>query len=117
MAQIAGIATINIDGKELAVDNAAKMNPGGISRKPERHGGRNYFKEEETPASLEVSVLLTPDIDVIALSSYTNVTAQFKADTGQKYVLRAGYTEDPVEFDTSGGKTQLKLFFESCDLM
>lgn len=117
MGQIAGKAVINWDGKQLATENGAKLNPGGFNRKAERGGGRTYFQEEEVAPDLETSVYLTPDVDVIALSNATNITVFFTADTGQKFVCRGGATTEPVVFDTGAGKAPLKVCFDSVDPM
>jgi type 1 fimbria pilin len=117
MPQLAGKATINFDGTQLATENGAKLNPGGANRKAERHGGRSYYQEEEVAGDLECQVLLTKDADVVALSNAVGITVQFTADTGQKFVCRGGVTTEPVVFDTGAGKAPLKMTFDSVDPM
>ncbi len=117
MGQIAGKATINFDGKQLATENGATLNPGGVNRKADRAGGRTYWQEEEVAPELDCKVLLGPDTDILALSAATGVTVLFTADTGQKYVCRGGATTEPVQFDTGEGKTSLKMTFDSVDAM
>src|SRR5690554_3930804 len=104
MAQLTGKAIIYVDGARLYMENGAKANPGGISRKFERHASRTYALEEEVPPSVEGNVLHTADTDVVALSAINGATVIFECDTGQRYVMRNAATENPVEIDASTGK-------------
>lgn len=111
-----GKATVYVDGAHLEMERGAKLNPGGVSRQFERHLGKTYSREEEQPPSVEGNVLITKDVDVIALN-FDNVTVIFEADTGQKYVIRNASSENPVEADASQGKGAIKLVGDSCDKM
>jgi hypothetical protein len=117
MGQIAGKAVVNFDGKQLATENGAKLNPGGVKRDAERNGGRTYWQEKEVAPDLECNVLLNSDADVIALSNAVGITVIFTADTGQKFVCRGGATTEPVMFDAGSGKGALKMCFDSVDPM
>lgn len=108
MSQITGKVEIRVDGKKLATENRATLNPGGVTRAAERHGGKTYYGEEETPPLLETNVLITKETDVINLGSITGATVMFIADTGQKYVMRDAFTTEPVPHDGSG-KAALKM--------
>lgn len=113
--RITGIAEITVDGKRFAIENGATLNPGGINRTPERHGGDTFYKEEEVPPMLECNVLHTSETDIIALSNIVGATVLFKADTGQRFMLRGAFTTEPVVLDASSGKSALKMSARSCD--
>lgn len=113
--QITGKATISVDGKELPTENGAKLTVAGVKRNVERHGGRTYYHEEEVAAELDCNILHTKDVDVVALSNMVGVTGLFKADTGQVFILRGGFTTEPVPIDASSGKSALKMAFQSVD--
>ena len=108
MPQITGKAKIRVDGNVLRTENGASLNPGGVNRNPEAHGGSTYYSEEDVPPMLECSVLMTSDIDIIYLSDITGATVMFEADTGQNYVLRDAFTTEPVPHDAAG-KAPLKM--------
>lgn len=112
--RITGRATIYLDGATIPTENGAKLNPGGESRKPERHGGRTYYGTEEVPPDIQCNVLHTADIDIIKLSATEGATVMFEADTGQKYLLRGATAQDPVDVDAGSGKSALKLFANEC---
>lgn len=112
--RITGQATIYIDGASIPTERGAKLNPGGESRKPERHGGTTYYAGEEVAPTLDCTVLHTGSVDILKLSRIEGATVMFVADTGQKYLLRGAVTQDPVELDAGSGKATLKLFANEC---
>ncbi|MEW4983068.1 MAG: phage tail tube protein [Cycloclasticus sp.] len=112
--QITGKVVIRVDGAVLPTENKATLAGAGVTRTPEAHGGKTYFSEEETPPSLEATVLITKDTDVFALNKITNATVFFEADTGQQYIMRNAFTTEVVPHDGSG-KTPLKMSAESVD--
>lgn len=112
--RITGRATIYIDGATIPTENGAKLNPGGESRKPERHGGTTYYSAEEMPPTVDCTVQHTADIDILKLSRIEGATVIFEADTGQKFLLRGAVTQDPVDLDAGTGKSALKLFANEC---
>lgn len=106
--QFTGKVTIRVDGAIIATENKATLNPGGVTREPESHGGKTFFSEDDMPPLMECSVLITKDTDVLALNKITGATVIFEADTGQKYLMRDAFTTEPVIFD-GAGKTPLKM--------
>lgn len=112
--RITGRATIYIDGASIPSENGAKLNPGGESRKPERHGGVTYYSSEEMTPSVECVVNHTADIDILKLSVIEGATVMFETDTGQKFMLSGAVVQDPVDLDAGKGKCALKLFANSC---
>ena len=115
MGQLTGKAIIRWDGNALATENGATINPGGINRQGERHGGKAYYKEDEVNPSLECNVLHDKDTDIIALSGITGATIEFEADTGQTFILRQAFTTEPVQLDSSTGKATLKMEADTVD--
>lgn len=113
--KITGKGVLTVDGTRFAIENGATLNPGGVNRAAERHGGETYYKEEEVPPTLEGNVLHTADTDIIALSNITDATVMFEADTGQKFLLRGAFTTEPVPLDSSSGKSALKMSARGCD--
>ena len=111
---LTGKVTIRVDGQVIAAENKATLNPGGVTRDPESHGGKTYYSEEDVPPLLEASVLITKETDVMALSSITGATVLFEANTGQKFMLRDAFTTDPVVFD-GAGKTALKMSAQAAE--
>jgi len=114
MSKITGKVTIKIDGKVLAAENQATLDLGGTKRNPETHGGKTYFGEEESPALLEVSLLITKETDLMALNEMTGGTVFVEADTGQQFMMSGAFTTEPVSLD-GGGKTPLKISCESLE--
>lgn len=112
--RITGRATIYLDGASIPSENGARLNPGGESRKPERHGGVTYYSSEEMPPSVECVVNHTADVDILVLSKMEGVTVMFEADTGQKFMLSGAVVQDPVDLDAGKGKSALKLFAQDC---
>jgi hypothetical protein len=113
--KITGKGTLTVDGTRFAIENGATLNPGGVNRVAERHGGETYYREEEVPPSLECNVLHTADTDILALSNLVGATVMFEADTGQKFLLRGAFATEPVPIDSSSGKSALKLSARGCD--
>lgn len=115
MGMITGKATIRWDGNVLATENGATLNPGGVNRTGERHGGKSYYKEDEVNPSLECNVIHDKDTDIIALSGITGATIEFETDTGLTYILRQAFTTEPVVVDTGTGKAPLKMEADTVD--
>ena len=113
--RITGSGELTIDGTRFAIENGATLNPGGVNRVAERHGGETYYREEEVPPTFEGNVLHTSETDIIALSNIVGATLLFTANTGQSYLLRGAFTTEPVPLDTSSGKSALKMSARGCD--
>ncbi len=112
--RITGRATIYVDGASIPSENGAKLNPGGESRKPERHGGVTYYSSEEMAPTVECVVNHTAAVDILALSKLEGVTVMFETDTGQKFMLSGAVAQDPVDLDAGKGKSALKFFAQDC---
>jgi hypothetical protein len=115
MAQVTGKAIIRVDGEEIPTENGAKLNPGGVNRNPEAHGGNVYYREEDVAPELTAQVMHTADIDIKALGAIDNATVIFEADTGQRYIMRGAFTTKPVELDAGNGRADLVMSARACD--
>jgi hypothetical protein len=111
---ITGRAIIRIDGAVIPSENGATLNPGGVNRVAERHGGVTYFREEEIVPTVECQVNHTADVDILALSNIVGATVMFEANTGRKYLLSGAFTTEPTPLDTAAGKARLMLAANSC---
>lgn len=111
---ITGRAIIYVDGVTIPTENGAKLNPGGVNNRQERHGGVTYYSVEEVSPTVECTVLHTADIDIIKLSAIEGATVLFETNTGQKFLLRGAVAENPVDLDAGTGKSALRLFANEC---
>lgn len=109
MSKLTGKATVSVDGTTYKLANKVTLDPGGKSRKPEVHGGRTHYTEEEMPPSLEGEVLHDKDADIIALGDISDATVLIECDTGQRFIIRHAFTTEPVKADFGTGKGTLKM--------
>ena len=108
MAKISGIVTIEVDGETLESESGATLNPGGITREPMMSDAGNYhFTEANTPSSVECSIMHISTTDITAFNAMTDVTVNFKCDTGQVYTITGACLTEPASL--SGGKASLKF--------
>jgi hypothetical protein len=101
--------TVYVNGVKIPMENGAKFSPGGANRTFDRHGGRTYHHEEETPPRVSGNVLLTKDIDIVALSNIEGATVMITDDVGHKFVMTDASTENVLEADGSSGRAALSL--------
>jgi hypothetical protein len=113
--QLTGRADIYVDGMKLPMEDGATLNPGGQSRKSERHGDDTYYTEEGVAPTVSGNVLHNADVDIIALSAIKNATVMFHADTGHKFMLRGAFVTEPVVLDAKGGQSPISFAARSCD--
>lgn len=118
MAQVLGRATIKYDGKALRSDKGAKINVGGVSRKVIEGDQVHGFAEETKAPFIECEVNLAKGESLVELGKITDATVTFEADTGQTWVLKDAWVEDPPEATAGdGGKVKLKFVGMSCEEM
>jgi hypothetical protein len=110
--QVMGRAFITVDAQRLAsVPATAKLNTGGVERTPRvSDAGRVYYTEEPKQAELECDILITADTDILALNNTTDAVVLFEADSGQKYMMRDGAVQTPLNPQAGEGKASLKMF-------
>lgn len=106
-----GKAFIKVNGALLESMPGAKLALGGVSRKPvvganSVHG----FSEEVVPGSVECEVSVGKDTKVMDWTKWSDVSVTFECDTGQVFVVRGAFLEEPPELTAQeGGKVPLKL--------
>ncbi len=107
MPQITGKLKLNFNGVRLLTENNVTLDPGGIGRNTEAHGGRMYYTEEDRPAIVTVPALHDRDADITTLSQLRDGIAIIECDTGQTYIVRNACMVDPPALD--GGKAPLTI--------
>lgn len=105
--QVTGKAKVRIDGQIIESENGATLNPGGTPREPSSHGGKTYYTESDAPPSLKFKIMLTKDIDVTDVGKWKDKTVTFQADTGQRYLMRRGFTVNVVEHGTTSADVEM----------
>ncbi len=112
--KILGRAFVRYDGKGLPTLPGAKLNPGGVERTPvPLESGEVRYTEKLVHAEIEVEVAIGADTDIIALNQITEATVTFEADTGQRYIMRNGFSMGPVAIAAGDGKGTLKFAGEA----
>lgn len=116
MSQLLGRATIKYDGNVLRTEKGAKINTGGVSRKVQE-GNRVLGYAEETKAPfVECEVALAKGDSLKKYNDITNATVTFEADTGQVWIIKDAWSEEPAEATAGdGGKVKLKLVGMTCE--
>lgn len=113
--QVTGIATIRVDGQEIPAEKDATLNPGGVNRTPRMAGHRVYFNEEPVAPTVQVTVLHTPEIDLIDLNTIKDATVLFECDNGQDYLLTGAFVTETAELNAGEGKVRLNLAARTCE--
>ena len=108
MAKVTGIVTIEVDGETLESEAGATISIGGVTREAVITETGNVFgMETQVPGTIECSILHVTNTDLVRLASLTDVTINFKCDTGQVYTVADGFLTEPPSL--SGGKASLKF--------
>jgi hypothetical protein len=115
VAQVLGRAAIKYNGKILLTDKGAKLNLGGVERKPIVGDRVHGFAEETKEPSIECVISLTKDTDLEEIKNLTDCTVTFEADTGQTWILKNAWSNTPPEITAGeGGKVPVKFHGMSC---
>jgi hypothetical protein len=118
MAKVFGKATVKVDGGVLLIDNGAKLNLGGVTRKTVKGTEVHGYAEEAMESSVEVAMTVTPQTSLQALADIDDASVTFEADTGQVYILNHAWLEAPPEMTGGdGGKVPLKFVALACEEM
>jgi len=118
MAQVLGRATIKYDGKVLLTDKGAKLNTGGVARKPIVGDVIHGFAEEAKEPTLDCVISVTKETRLLDLNKIVGATVTFEADTGQTWIVKDAWVVDPTEVTSGeGGKVPLKFAGMSCEEM
>lgn len=118
MAQVLGRATIKYDGKTLLTDKGAKLNTGGVNRKPIVGDIVHGYAEEAKEPTLDCVISVTKETSLLDLNKIINATVTFEADTGQTWIIKDAWVVDPTEVTSGeGGKVPVKFAGMSCEEM
>lgn len=110
MAKVLGRATVKVDGDVLLIDNGAKFNLGGVTRKIVKGTEVHGFAEESVEPSIEVVATVNGKTSLARWGKIENATVTFEADTGQIWSLANAWLEAPPEVTAGeGGKVTLKF--------
>ncbi|GAA5783939.1 Mu-like prophage FluMu tail tube protein [Chitiniphilus shinanonensis] len=114
--QFAGRVFVNIDGVRLRSKSGAKLNIGGVERTPVETdlGTVGYTEKTKTP-TVECTIILARDTDLVALGALADVTLVFETDIGVSYVLKDAFVTEPPEFTGGEGEVSLKFAGTRCD--
>lgn len=118
MAKKLGRATIRVDGKVYDTEKGSTLNPGGIKREP-RPGSNTAggFTEELVPSKVETTILWGEGDSVTEINRISGATITFECDTGQTYIIRGGYSAEPVELTEGEGKAKCIFMGEPAEEM
>lgn len=118
MAQTIGRATIRYNGKSLLTDKGAKLNLGGVERKPIVGDQVHGYAEDMTAPFIECNISVTKDTPLEEIKGIVDATVTFEADTGQIWVLKTAWSSVPPEITAGeGGKVPVKFYGMRCDKM
>lgn len=110
MSKKFGRATVRVDGKVYDTEKGSTLDPGGVKR--EARPGSNTtggFTEELVPSKLEATVLFGEGDSIAEINKIAGATITFECDTGQTYIVRDGYSAEPVQL--TGGEGKAKVVF------
>lgn len=114
--KVLGIATVKVDGDVLLVDNGAKLNVGGVTRKTVKGTAVHGYAEEAMESFVEVTASMHAETRLKKLAAMSDVSVTFEADTGQTYILNHAWLENPPEPTAGeGGKIPLRFVARSCE--
>lgn len=110
-SQYFGRAFIRVNGASIAsLPGTAKLNPGGVSRKPVV-GDHGFLGWTETPvhSEIECDIAVNADTDIVGLNAMTNGSIVFECDSGQQFIQRGAGLESPISPQAGDGKASLKF--------
>lgn len=102
-----GVAFIYVNGRELETLPGTSFTPAGDKRETVK-GSRVYgYKSAPREATLECKIPGGGDIGLDEIMNWTDITAEFRADTGESWMMpNAWQTDDPQNSD---GDITIKL--------
>lgn len=118
MSKVLGRATVKVDGEVLLIDNGAKLAFGGVTRKVVKGTEIHGYAEEAMEPSVEVAATVDKDSSLKAWADIADATVTFECDTGQVYILKNAWLENPPEVTAGeGGRVPLKFVAKVCEEM
>lgn len=108
MAQLLGRAYVKIDGAVLRSNTGAKLDVGGVVRSAVVGNQVHGYAESVKEATVECEISLAKGDSLEGLRNTAGATITFECDTGQTYVVRDAWLQDPpVMTEGEGGKIPL----------
>jgi len=118
MAQLLGRAYIKVDGDTLRSNTGASLDVGGPVRNAVVGNAVHGYAETIKEAVVECEISLAKGDVIDGLRSTTASTITFECDTGQVYVVRDAWLQDPPKMtDGEGGKIPLTFGGQPAELM
>jgi hypothetical protein len=113
--QTLGRAAIKYNGKILLTDKGAKLNLGGVERKPIVGDRVHGYAEEAKEPSIDCVISLTKGTDLEEIKNLTDCTVTFEGDIGTTWILKNAWSSVPLEVTAGeGGKVPVKFHAMSC---
>lgn len=110
MKQFSGRAFIRINGATLISMPGAKMNPGGLERKPiVADAGFVGYAETPVHGEIECDIAVANDTDLMAIAKDTDATITFETGDGRVYLMRGASLASPPSYESADSKASLKF--------
>ncbi|EIE7706141.1 phage tail tube protein [Salmonella enterica] len=102
--QYQGVATLRVNGREYATLEGATFTPAGYERAVVK-GARVYgYNQKAKEATLECKFPAGGDDspDSAAINTWTSVTIEFIADTGEVHMMTQAWSSEPASLTGNG---------------
>ena len=116
ITQFAGRVNVTVNGSRMRSKSGAKLDIGGVERTPvDTDQGTVGFTEKTKAPSVECTVVMGKDTDLISLGSTVDSTLVFETDIGNSYVLKDAFLMDTPSFTGGEGEVSLKFGGTRCE--
>lgn len=110
MTQFAGRVFISINGSRQRSKSGAKLNVGGVERTAvETDVGVVGYTEKTKAPTVEFTIVMGKDTDLVTLASLVDSTVVFETDIGVSYVVKDAFITDPPDFTGGDGEIGIKM--------
>lgn len=103
MTQYLGRVTVRVNGSTLESKPGATADLGGTTRDPVVNDQDMGFKETPKPSRIECEIAVKRGSTFEALRTLTDATLVYEADTGQRYIIKDGYTAETLQLTGDAG--------------
>jgi hypothetical protein len=107
--KIMGIVDIVVDGVTQLSGLDATLDPGGVTRTVVKGSKVHGYREEVQEAKLEFTIAIDDTFSIDTIRNWTNVTANFEADTGQTYSIQGGWSATPPAIGQKDGAAKCTI--------
>lgn len=111
MSKKFGKATIQVNGKRLETYPGASLDLGGVVRNSVVGDNDIGYSEQNKQSVINCEVMLGQDVSLEELRNAADVSAAFKCDTGQSYLIGSAWLVNPPVL-TAGEGGRVALQFE-----